>query len=133
MSPLILIAVTAIVFLIGEAIMLPNVMRPLFQSVIGGQMLDSLRLGPAALFYIVHIGGLTWFATLPGLRDGNATSALINGAILGLVAYGCYEFTSWTIMKDWSVKLVVADILWGAIISGVSAWTAVTVTRMMTA
>lgn len=125
MSALILIAVTAVVFLIGEAIMLPNVMRPLFQSVIGGQMLDSLRLGPAALFYVVHIGGLTWFATLPGLRDGSATSALINGAILGFVAYGCYEFTSWTIMKQWSVQLVLADIAWGSIISGLSAYVAV--------
>lgn len=133
MSPLILIAITAIVFLIGEAVMLPNVIKPLFQSIIGGQMADTLRLGPAALFYIVHIGGLTWFATLPALRDGTATSALINGALLGLVAYGCYEFTSWTIMKDWSVKLVVADILWGSVISGGSAWAAVTVTRLMTA
>ena len=125
MSALILIAVTAVVFLIGEAIMLPNVMRPLFQSVIGGQMLDSLRLGPAALFYVVHIGGLTWFATLPGLRDDSPTSALINGAILGFVAYGCYEFTSWTIMKQWSVQLVLADIAWGSIISGLSAYVAV--------
>jgi uncharacterized membrane protein len=133
MSPLILIAVTAVIFLVAEAIMLPNVMRPLFQSIIGPQMLDGLRLGPAALFYIVHIGGLTWFATLPALRDGLPVNALINGALLGLVAYGCYEFTSWTIMKDWSIKLVVADILWGMIISGVSAWVAVLVARAVAA
>lgn len=131
MTPLILVAVTAIVFLLGEAVMLPNVMQPLFRSIIGGQMADSLRLGPAALFYIVHIGGLTWFATLPGLRDGSAGSALLNGAILGFVAYGCYEFTSWTILKDWSVKLVLVDILWGSLISGVSAWAAVMVTRKL--
>ncbi len=129
MSPVILIATTAIVFLIGEAIMLPNVMRPLFERVIGGQMLDSLRLGPAALFYVVHIGGLTWFATLPGLRDGAPGMALLNGAILGFVAYGCYEFTSWTIMKEWSVQLVVADILWGSAISGLSAYAAVRVAQ----
>ena len=133
MTPLILIATTAIIFIIGEAIMLPNVMRPLFVKIIGGQMLDSLRLGPAALFYIVHIGGLTWFATLPALRDGNPTTALINGALLGLVAYGCYEFTSWTIMKQWSVQLVVADITWGAAISGISAWGAVMAARVLAA
>lgn len=131
MSPLILIAVAAIVFLVGEAIMLPNVMRPLFVKIIGGQMLDSLRLGPAALFYVVHIGGLTWFATLPGLRDGSANAALINGAILGFVAYGCYEFTSWTIMKQWSVQLVLADIAWGSLISGLSAYVAVRVAQAL--
>ena len=133
MAPLILIAVTAIIFLIGEAVMLPNVMRPLFVKIIGGQMLDSLRLGPAALFYVVHIGGLTWFATLPGLRDGSPTSALINGALLGFVAFGCYEFTSWTIMKEWSAQLVVADIVWGSAISGISAWGAVTAARALAA
>ena len=83
------------------------------------------------MFYIVHIGGLTWFATLPALRDGSAIAALINGALLGLVAYGCYEFTSWTIMKEWSVKLVVADILWGATISGLSAYGAVRVAQAL--
>ena len=132
MTPLILIGTTAIVFLIGEAIMLPNVMRPLFQRIIGAQMTDSLRLGPAALFYIIHIGGLTWFATWPGLRDGLPLSALLNGAILGFVAYGCYEMTSWTIMKEWSVQLVVADIVWGSLISGLSAYAAVLATRALT-
>lgn len=131
MTPLILIATTAIVFLVGEAIMLPNVMRPLFQRIIGTQMTDSLRLGPAALFYIIHIGGLTWFATWPGLRDGLPTAAFINGAVLGFVAYGCYEMTSWTIMKEWSVQLVVADIVWGSLISGLSAYAAVLVTKAL--
>lgn len=131
MTPLILIAVTAIIFLIGEAIMLPNVMRPLFEKHIGAQMIDSLRLGPAALFYIIHIAGLTWFATWPGLRDG-ANAAALNGAILGLVAYGCYELTSWTIMKQWSPALVVPDMVWGSVISGLSAYVAVRVTLALT-
>jgi uncharacterized membrane protein len=48
--------------------------------------------------------------------------ALRDGAILGCVAYSCYEMTSWTIMRDWSAALVVVDLAWGTLISGLAAW-----------
>jgi uncharacterized membrane protein len=56
------------------------------------------------------------------LRDGNLMKAGLNGTILGFIAYSCYEFTSWTIMRDWHVGLVVADLTWGTAISGLSAY-----------
>lgn len=113
--------VTAIVLLAADAVVIPLVMRPLFQAALGEAMLDALRLGPAVLFYAIHVGGLIWFAVLPALRAGSARSAFINGAALGLVAYSCYEMTSWTIMRDWHAGLVVADVIWGAFISGLSS------------
>jgi uncharacterized membrane protein len=122
MALIIFSAVTALAFCIGDAFMIPLVMRPLFQAALGNQMLDTLRLGPAALFYLVHIGGLVYFAGLPVLRGGGATAAFVNGAVLGLVAYSCYEMTSWTIMRDWNSSLVLVDIAWGTVLSGTSAW-----------
>lgn len=113
--------VTAFVFLAGDAIVIPLVMRPLFQAALGEAMLDTLRLVPAALFYVIHVGGLIWFAGLPALRSGSPKLAFINGAALGVVAYSCYELTSWTIMRDWHAGLVVADVTWGALISGLSS------------
>ena len=113
--------VASFVFLAGDAIVIPLVMRPLFQAALGDSMLETLRLGPAALFYAIHIGGLIWFAGLPALRAGSARLAFINGAALGLVAYGCYEMTSWTIMRDWHAGLVITDVTWGAFISGLSS------------
>ena len=109
------------VFLAGDAFVIPLVMRPLFQAALGEAMLDALRLGPAVLFYAIHVGGLIWFAVLPALRAGSARLAFINGAALGLVAYSCYEMTSWTIMRDWHAGLVVTDVTWGAFISGLSS------------
>lgn len=114
-------AVAALVLLAADALVIPLVMRPLFASTLGAAMLDDLRLGPAALFYIIHIGGLVWFAGVPALWDGSAKLALINGAVLGFVAYSCYEMTSWTIMRDWHAGLVVIDLTWGTLISGLSS------------
>jgi uncharacterized membrane protein len=115
-------AVAAATFLAADAAMIPLVMRPLFKAALGDQMLDDLRLGPAALFYVVHIGGLAAIAGRTAAAAG-PRAAFRDGAILGLVAYSCYEMTSWTIMRDWHAGLVAADVAWGAAISGFSAWT----------
>jgi uncharacterized membrane protein len=113
--------VASFVFLAGDAIVIPLVMRPLFKAALGDAMLEMLRLGPAALFYAIHMGGLIWFAGLPALRAGNAKLAFFNGAALGFVTYSCYEMTSWTIMRDWHAGLVVIDVTWGTLISGLSS------------
>lgn len=122
MTPFVLALVTGLVFLAGDFFMIPMVMRPLFQKHLGAQMLDSLRLAPAAAFYVIHIGGLVYFAGVPAIKDGSAVTALVNGALIGLIAYGCYEMTSHTIMRNWHINLVVIDLIWGVVISGVSAW-----------
>jgi uncharacterized membrane protein len=87
---------TAVVFLAADAVVIPLVMRPLFKAALGEQMLDALRLGPAALFYLVHIGGIVRFAGLPAVRARAPSLALIDGGLVGLVAYSCYEMTSYT-------------------------------------
>jgi uncharacterized membrane protein len=122
MPILIFTAVTALVFCIGDAFMIPLVMRPLFQSALGPQMLDTLRLGPAAMFYLIHIGGIVYFAGLSATRGGGTMAAFMNGAILGFVAYSCYEMTSWTIMRDWNGTLVLVDLAWGTVLSGTAGW-----------
>lgn len=122
MKMIILTGVTAAVMLCSDAVIIPFVMRPLFLTYLGPLMLDSLRLIPAVLFYAIHIFGLVYLAGLPALRDGNSKTGALNGAVLGFVAYSCYEMTSWTIMRDWNVTLVIVDIIWGTLISSLSAF-----------
>lgn len=133
MPPATFAITAAIVFCAGDFVVIPLVMQPLFKAALGSQMLDQLRLWPAAMFYVIHLAGLVWFAGRPVMRGGSAVGALIDGAILGFVAYSCYEMTSWTIMRDWTPALVVIDLTWGTIISGVAAWAgakAATVVRL---
>ncbi len=122
MKMIILTGVTAAVMLGLDALIIPLVMRPLFLTYLGPLMLDSLRLVPALLFYAIHIFGLVYLAGLPALRDGNSKTGAVNGAVLGFVAYSCYEMTSWTIMRDWNATLVIVDVGWGTLISSLSAF-----------
>ena len=115
-------ATTSAVFLVADALMLGFVLGPIFRGHLGAGLLDGLRLGPALGFYLLYMAGLTYFAGLPALRDGVAMPALINGAVLGLVAYGTYELTSWAVMRDWHPQMVAMDMAWGAVVSGISAY-----------
>jgi uncharacterized membrane protein len=131
MPTLILFAAAAIVLAILDAIMLTTFMAPLFRAQIGHLMLESPRAIPALIFYAGYVAGLTALVTRPALRDGSPAQAAIGGAMLGLTAYGTYEFTSLTIMKDWSWTMSLADTLWGGILTAVTAWTAVAAARSL--
>lgn len=129
MSLLVLALVTGLIFLIADAVMLPTVVKPLFERHLGDAVLGSVRVLPAALFYFLYVGGVIWFAGWPALRDGVPAMALLNGAILGLVAYGTYELVSWTVMRDWHPSMVAVDMAWGTALTAVSAWGGVMAAR----
>lgn len=130
MTLLILFVATSAIFLTLDAVMLRSVIQPLFAQHLGDQLYsDGFRAVPAMLFYLVAMMGILWFAGWPALRDGVPAQALLNGAILGLATYGCYELTSWAVMRDWHPRMVAVDLTWGTVLTAVSAWGGVMVTR----
>ncbi|SES31569.1 Uncharacterized membrane protein [Tranquillimonas rosea] len=129
MQVIVLYISTAVVFLAADAVMLRTVMKPLFEAQLGDAVLDSPRMAPAAVFYMFYVAGLLWLVSWPALRADAPMQALLNGALLGALAYGTYEFTSFAVMRDWSWKQVVIDGLWGTALTGVSAWAGVMIAR----
>ena len=83
MQTLTLYLSTAVIFLGLDAIILKNVMRPLFETRIAPLLLDDLRLGPAVVFYLFYVAGVVWFVSVPALRDNAPWQALANGALIG--------------------------------------------------
>jgi uncharacterized membrane protein len=122
---MIIYAVTAVLFLVIDAIMLTLVMKPLFTRHLGDAMRDSPIWAPAGLFYLAYVAGLVFLVSVPALRDAAPGRAALHGAIIGAMAYGTYEFTSMSIMKDWSWQMVATDTIWGAVLTGFSAWAGV--------
>jgi len=129
MQPAILYASTAIVFLILDGIMLSLVMKPLFTRHLGDALIDPIRWVPALLFYAAYIAGLVWLVSWPALKSGG--SVLLPAAIIGAMAYGTYEFTSFAVMRDWHWTMVATDLTWGTILTAFSAWAGVAITRSL--
>ena len=128
MQTLTLYLATTAIFLILDAAMLTLHMQPLFQRHLGAALLDSPRAVPAAAFYLAYIAGLLYLVSLPALKSG--APLLLPAAVLGAMAYGTYEFTSYAIMKDWSPVMVATDVIWGTVLTATSAWGGVALTRL---
>lgn len=79
---------------------------------------DSVNPIAAALFYVMYLAA-TYFFAVRGV--GSPAEAARRGAALGFVAYGTFELTSWAVLRDWPVGVVVGDILWGALLTATTA------------
>ncbi len=120
---------TAAVFLILDGIMLTLVMKPLFTRHIGALMIEPIRGVPALLFYAAYVAGLLYLVSWPALKTG--APVVVAAAIIGAMAYGNYEFTSYAIMRDWHWHMVATDFIWGTVLTAFSAWAGVAITRAL--
>lgn len=132
MSLVVLFLATSVIFLVADAVMLRAVLQPMFARHLGEALYPGgFRLLPAVLFYFTYMFGVLYFAGWPALRDGVPAQAALNGAILGFVAYGTYELTSWAVMRDWHPQMVAIDLAWGTVVTGAAAWGGVMVARAL--
>lgn len=129
MKLIVLYLATVAVFLLLDIIGLRYLVKPVFERHVGHLFADPFRMGAAALFYLGYVAGILWFVSLPALRQGDPMAALIGGAVLGLLAYGTYEFTNYATLRDWSLEQVIVDTLWGGFLTGIASWAGVMVGR----
>jgi uncharacterized membrane protein len=40
---------------------------------------------------------------------------------LGALAYGTFEFTNYAIFTEWNMRMVITDVIWGAVLTATSA------------
>lgn len=112
---------TAILFLGVDALWLGVVARNFYTGQIGHLMAANPQLWIAAAFYAVYVIGILIFAVLPALNGGSWQTALIYGALFGFFAYATYDLTNMATLRDWPVAMVVVDVAWGTVLTGMSA------------
>lgn len=125
----VLYLLTTVIFLAIDAVGISFIIKPLFDRHIGDLYPDQMRVVPAALFYLAYVAGIIWFVSWPGFREADTFKIALNGALLGLMCYGTYEFTNYATLRAWSPQQVVMDTLWGGLLTGFAAWAGVMVTR----
>ncbi len=108
-------------FLIIDLVWIGLYVLDYYQATIGPMMREQPALLWAAGFYLLYAAGIVRLAVQPALQTGSARPALINGAILGALAYGTYTVTNYSILNGWTVGLVISDTLWGAALTATTA------------
>lgn len=110
--------VSLILFLVLDAIWLLFIAKDFYQKNIGSIMKAEPNLYAAGLFYLIFLAGLVIFVTQPALLKESWAHALVFGMFFGLVTYATFDLTSLALLKDFPVKVVVVDLLWGMFIGG---------------
>lgn len=106
------------VSLVGiDFLWLTKVAPNLYKSNIGHLTADNPNLLSASLFYLIYIVGLVVFVIHPAFEKSSISSALMHGALFGLVAYSTFDLTSMAVFKNWPAKITVIDLLWGTILT----------------
>jgi uncharacterized membrane protein len=83
--------------------------------------MDQPNFTVAGLFYLVYVGGIIYFAVIPALNSNSWLTAVINGAILGLIAYGTYDMTNLATLKNWSLSVSIVDMVWGLLLTAMAS------------
>ena len=110
--------IALIFFFIIDVFWIYFVATPMYKQEISSLM--ELKIPPALLFYVIFLLGLIFFVVNPN-QDNTLLNVFLIGAFFGLVTYGTYDLTVYASMNIFSLKLVVADILWGMFLSGAVA------------
>lgn len=84
---------------------------------------------PAAfLFYLLYVTGLLIFGVIPGMEHQSLNRAMLYGFLYGFFTYATYDLTNLALIKNWPVKIVIVDILWGSLlclaVAAVGYWSA---------
>ncbi len=123
---------TAVAFLILDGIWLGLIARGFYKDQMGDLMSPNPSIAAATAFYLIFVFGLVYFAVSPALASGSWTTALVNGAVLGLVGYATYDLTNLAVTRGFPTALALTDLAWGTALSAVAATAGYVATRAVT-
>jgi uncharacterized membrane protein len=114
-------AAIAVAFLVIDLAWIGFFLGDVYDAQLGDMMRETPNGLAAGAFYVGYIAGILYFAVRPALHEARLGPAVLNGALLGALAYGTFTLTNYAIFTDWSLVLVLSDIAWGAFLTASSA------------
>ncbi|MEP7301973.1 MAG: DUF2177 family protein [Caldimonas sp.] len=92
--------------------------RELYRREMGSLMADSFRVAPAVLFYLLYPLALVYLVLWHAPSGWG--EAVLRSAVLGLAAYGAYNLTNLSVVRDWPVALSLIDWTWGGVVTALA-------------
>jgi len=114
-----LYAIMLVVFLGIDAVWLSTMSTRFYKKHLGDLMRESPNLPVALAFYLLYVVVLLVVVVMPAVDKGSLLQAAGFGVLLGLAAYGTYDITNLSTIRDWPVVVTVVDLIWGGTLTGV--------------
>jgi uncharacterized membrane protein len=107
---------TVPLFFIIDLIWLGIVAKGFYQKHLRYILSPNVNWTAAIIFYLIYIAGILIFAVVPAAAKDSLRYAVVWGALFGFFTYATYDLTNLALLKDWPLKIVVVDILWGVVL-----------------
>jgi uncharacterized membrane protein len=105
------------VFLVLDLFWLGFVARDFYRRQLGFLMRPETNWAAASIFYLVFIAGLLTFGVLPAIDKDSLPYAVIYGGLFGFFCYATFDLTGLAVIRDFPLKMALADMLWGIALS----------------
>jgi len=109
---------TSVVFFAIDIVWLGVIAKNFYAKNLEGFLSDQVNWGAALIFYFIFIAGISFFAIYPAVEKNSLQLAILYGVLFGFFTYSTYDLTNYATLKDWPVKVVLVDIAWGSVLSG---------------
>ena len=107
--------VALVVMGVLDALWLGWLAREFYKQELGALMTDSVRVVPAALYYLLYPAAVVYLALTPA--PASLLEAALRSAVLGLAAFGVYDLTNLATLRGYTVTMTIVDIAWGSFAS----------------
>ncbi len=108
---------TAVVFFAIDMLWLGLIAKGLYNKYLGSFLAEQVNWTAAIIFYLLFIVGIFIFAIMPAVEKDSLMKAVVLGALFGFFTYATYDLTNLATLKDWPLKIVFIDIVWGAVLT----------------
>ena len=119
------------IFLIVDILWLLFTVKSFYRPNLGSLLTDKPVMWASILFYLVYMIGLTILVLQPALDHRSVFKTFWLGIVFGVVAYGTYNLTNMATIKNWSINVVVVDMIWGGILTGSSSALSIYLTKQI--
>lgn len=123
MSFIKLYGVILAIFLVLDLVWLGVVMKDFYSREIGelarrnGAALAPRWAAAVPVYLLIPLGIVVFVRPLIG--DGAPVwHAFGLGALYGLILYGVYDLTNLAVIEKWTIRMTVADLIWGCVLCG---------------
>ena len=107
------------IFFAIDILWLGIIAKNVYKKYLGNFLSDQVNWVAALIFYLIFIAGIIIFAVLPAIEKDSMLRAIIFGALFGFFTYATYDLTNLATLKGWPVPIVIIDMIWGMVLSGV--------------
>lgn len=104
-----------------DAIWIGGFAKKIYENEIPHLMAKTISAAPAAAFYVIHLAGTVYLVVRPDDHTRTTKQRLIDGAVLGGLAWGTFGMTNAAIMDRFPINVALIDTAWGAFLTATTA------------